>query len=312
MVDQWGRERAVEVTALVARALPDEELSVDELLGVCWDDPAPDDAGDPVGTVLVVADGETPVGVAVAVVRSLGEGPDPVRLAWLKLIAVDPDHRRRGIGHELLAAVEAWAWEQGASELHLAGSPPFYLWPGVDATATEMLCLVESRGYRDIGSDVNMALGTAFRADPPDGITTRRVVHDRDVAMVDQLVMAHWPEWLDETHRAVEHGCCHGAFVTDDVDDDDDGGDPSERAVGFACHSVNRAGWLGPMGTDPSLRQGGVGSALLGQVCRDLQIAEFDATEICWVGPARFYAKNGATISRVFRRYRLRRSEPSA
>jgi hypothetical protein len=61
------------------------------------------------------------------------------------------------------------------------------------------------------------------------------------------------------------------------------------------------------MGTDPGLRQGGVGSALLGQVCRDLQVAEYDTTEICWVGPVRFYAKNGATVSRVFRQYRLRR-----
>jgi hypothetical protein len=46
-------------------------------------------------------------------------------------------------------------------------------------------------------------------------------------------------------------------------------------------------------------------------VCRDLQIAEFDATEISWVGPARFYAKKGATISRVFRRFRLRRPDPT-
>jgi mycothiol synthase len=303
VVEEWGRERAGDVTALVAAAMPEEELSVDELLGVCWDDPGPDDPGDPVGTVLVVAEGDLPLGVAVAIARSLGDGANPVRLAWLKLIAVHPDHRRQGIGHALLAAVESWAWEQGASELHLAGSPPFYLWPGVDATATEMLCLVESRGYRDIGSDVNMALGTDFRADPPDGVTTRRVVQDVDVARIDDLVGANWPEWLDETHRAIEHGCCHGAFVTGD--------DGTERAIGFACHSVNRAAWLGPMGTDPSLQQGGVGSALLAQVCRDLRIAEFDATEISWVGPARFYAKNGATISRVFRRYRLRRPAPS-
>lgn len=334
MIEAWGRERAVEVTALVARAMPDEDLTVDELLAVCWDDPAPDDPGDPVGVVLVaVGDGDgdgdaggdggaAPIGVAAAIVRSLGAGDDGeggVRLAWLKLIAVDPDHRRRGAGHELLAAVEAWAWEHGASELHLAGSPPFYLWPGVDAMATEMLCLVESRGYRDIGSDVNMALSTAFRADPPEGVTIRRVVHDDDLARLDELVGAHWPEWLDEMHRAVEHGCCHGAFLADAASggregegggEGGGGGVGGERAVGFACHSVNRAGWLGPMGTDPGLQQGGVGSALLGQVCRDLHIAEFDATEISWVGPARFYAKNGATISRVFRRYRLRRPVP--
>jgi GNAT superfamily N-acetyltransferase len=305
VVEEWGRDRAVDVAALVAAAMPAEELSVDELLGVCWDDPGPDDAGAAVGVVLVATDGDQPLGVAVAIARSLGDGADPVRLAWLKLIAVHPDHRRTGIGHELLGAIENWAWEQGATELHLAGSPPFYLWPGVDATATEMLCLVESRGYRDIGSDVNMALTTAFRVDAPDGVVIRRVVEDVDVARIDALVGEHWPEWLDETHRAIEHGCCHGAFTPGA----DGGGD--DQAVGFACHSVNRAAWLGPMGTDPSLQQGGVGSALLAQVCRDLQIAEFDETEISWVGPARFYAKNGARISRVFRRYRLRRPDPA-
>lgn len=298
-IEGWGRERAGEVALLVAEAMPAEELSVDELLACCWDDPAPDGAGDGVGTVLVAVDDGRPVGVAAAVVRSIGDAPDAVRLAWLKLIAVRPDDRRQGVGHALLDAVERFAWDHGASELHLAGSPPFYLWPGIDATATEMLCMVESRGYREAGSDVNMALTTTFQAAAPDGVALRRVVDDVDIDRLDELVSAHWPEWLDEMHRAVEHGCCHGAFV-----DDGDGG---ERAVGFVCHSVSRAAWLGPMGTDPSQQQGGVGSALLAQVCRDLRIAEFDATEICWVGPARFYAKNGATISRVFRRYRHRR-----
>jgi mycothiol synthase len=304
-IERWGRERASDVAGLVAAAMPAEELSVDELLACCWDDPAPgdgtDDGPDPVGSVFVATDGDRPIGVAAAIVRSIGDGSQRVRLAWLKILAVHPDDRRRGVGHALLDAVERFAWDEGAAELHLAGSPPFYLWPGVDATATEMLCLVESRGYREAGSDVNMALTTAFHVDAPEGVTVRRAVDDIDVARVDALVSAHWPEWLDETHRAIEHGCCHGAFVPGEGDDA--GG---ERAVGFACHSVNRAAWLGPMGTDPDLQQGGVGSALLAQVCRDLRIAEFDTTEICWVGPARFYAKNGARISRVFRRYVIR------
>lgn len=300
-IETWSRGRSRDLAALLERAMPDEELSADELLTVCWDDPDAAGPGEPAGVVLArVDDDGTPLGAAAAVVRSLGDDDAAVRVAWLKLIAVDPDARRRGIGHELLAAVEAWAWAQGATELHLAGSPPFYLWPGVDATATEMLCLVESRGYANVGSDVNMALGTGFRSETPDGVELRRVITDADVVAVESLLAAHWPEWLDEARRAVEHGCCHGAFT---AGDDPEGA----RAVGFVCHSVSRAGWLGPMGTDPDLRQGGVGSALLAQACRDLRIAEFDTTEICWVGPARFYAKNGATVSRVFRRYRLRR-----
>jgi hypothetical protein len=45
----------------------------------------------------------------------------------------------------------------------------------------------------------------------------------------------------------------------------------------------------------------GIGSALLGELCRDLMVAGHTDAEICWVGPARFYAKAaGATVSRVF------------
>jgi len=301
--ETWSRDRSRDLAMLLERAMPDEELSEDELLACCWDDPDPAESGDPAGVVLARIDDDATDevrGAVAAVVRSFGTEPDRVRLAWVKLIAVDPAARRGGVGHELLAAIEAWAWDQGATELHLAGSAPFYLWPGVDAAATEMLCLVESRGYKNVGSDVNMALGTGFRSAPPEGVVLRRVITDDDVVAIEALLATHWPEWLDEARRAIEHGCCHGAFYAPD-----EPGGP--RAVGFACHSVSRAGWLGPMGTDPGLQQGGVGSALLGQVCRDLQIAEFATTEICWVGPARFYAKNGATVSRVFRQYRLRR-----
>ena len=70
--------------------------------------------------------------------------------------------------------------------------------------------------------------------------------------------------------------------------------------MGFACHSVNRAGWIGPMATAPRVRGRGVGLALLGAVCRDLDAAELDEAEIAWVGPDAFYEKAGATLSRRF------------
>lgn len=312
-MDLWGADRADALTRLVGAALPDEQLSRDELLSVCWEDPGPE-RPDEVGAVLGTPAGD---GAVAVVIRSIGRdgarGEEPVRLAFVKLLVVHPDARRRGTGHALLEAAEQWAWAHGAAELHLAGSAPFYLWPGVDATATEMLCLAESRGYAPTGSDLNMALATDHRAPTPDGVTIRRVMHDADVVLLDRLLEANWPEWIPETHRAIEQGCCLAAFVPDPGGDgplrtaDPGPDDVPERAIGFACHSVNRAGWLGPMGTDPRRRTGGVGTALLGQVCRDLMIADFTHTEISWVGPIRFYAKAGATVSRVFRRYRLRR-----
>jgi GNAT superfamily N-acetyltransferase len=300
-ITTWDRSHAGALAALVEAALPGEELSEDELLAVCFDDPGsdPDRPGRP-GEAAIVLATEDGTGAAVAVIRAWGE-PDALhKVAFVKLLVVHPDHRRRGHGHALLAAVERWAWHEGAAELQLAGSAPFYLWPGVDATATEMLCLAEARGYRPFSSDVNMALPTTFRADAPEGTVVRRVISDADVHLVQDLVEAHWPEWWPETERAIEHGCCHAVFA-----EDADG----SRAIGFGCHSVNRAGWLGPMGTDPEQRAAGVGQALLGQICRDLMIAEYAHTEISWVGPVRFYAKSGATVSRVFRAYRLRRPD---
>lgn len=316
-IEAWDRSRAGELTELVTRALPDEDLSHDELLMVCWDDPTPDAPAGEVGAVLGTApapDGADAAGAVVVVTRVWGEAPDRVVVAYVKLVVVDPPARRQGLGHALLAAAEQWAWAQGATELHLTGSAPFYLWPGVDATNTDLLALAEARGYRPTGSDVNMALPTTFRADPPAGVVVRRVIADADVAAVRALVLEHWPEWWAETERAIEHGCCHGAFVDPDADAGPGAapGAPARapEAIGFCCHSVNRAGWLGPMGTDPDRRAGGVGAALLGQVCRDLMIAEFPATEISWVGPIRFYGKQGATVSRVFRHYRLRAPQP--
>ena len=44
-------------------------------------------------------------------------------------------------------------------------------------------------------------------------------------------------------------------------------------AVGFASHSVDRAGWLGPMGTAAAHRRRGIGAALRRAVARDLTVA---------------------------------------
>ena len=78
------------------------------------------------------------------------------------------------------------------------------------------------------------------------------------------------------------------------------------RTIGFACHSVNRAAWIGPMATDPTLQHGGVGSAVLAALCADLEDRGFDAGEISWVSNLRFYGKCSARISRVFLGGRLR------
>lgn len=57
------------------------------------------------------------VGFAEASLRNYAEGAPPGPTAYLEGIWVEPERRRRGVGRALLAAVEAWAIEQGSSWL---------------------------------------------------------------------------------------------------------------------------------------------------------------------------------------------------
>jgi GNAT superfamily N-acetyltransferase len=298
-VDQWGRDRVDDLVRLTDAAMPSEGLSRDELLACCWDDPGavlaagrsngsdrsrPADGRD---GATVVFDGTA--GAAAAVVRRSGDRA----VGFVKLLAVHPGARRLGHGLALLRAVEDWAWDEGASELHLAGSAPFYLWPGIDVRATAMQCLVEVAGYEQTGVAFDMSLPTTFRRPIPEVVDIRRVLDEGDVGSVDALVDREWPEWLAEQRRASEQGTCLAAF-------DRTTGAP----VAFACHSVNRAGWFGPTATTTDHRHQGIGHALLSEVCRDLMVAGYADVEIAWIGPFGFYARAGGAMSRVFRTFR--------
>ncbi len=76
--------------------------------------------------------------------------------------------------------------------------------------------------------------------------------------------------------------------------------------LGFACWSVTRQGWFGPMATRPDLREGrnrrGVGTGTLAVALAGLAAEGRDRADISWVGPERFYARvAGAQTYRAFR-----------
>lgn len=280
-ITELARAQVGDLFALVDEALPAERFTTDELLAGCYDDP---------GVVLWLPDGS---GAVSAVTRSFdGE----VVIGWVRLVAVAPDARRHGRGRALLAAAEDWLFDRGATEVQLGGAAPFYFWPGVPGDALEMLCLAEAARYDPVGGEVNMSIPTTFRSPVPDGVVVRRVVDEPDADAVVRFTDERWPWWVDELRRGIEQGGCHAAF------------DAADRSVvGFACHSVNRAAWVGPMGTDGATRGRGIGHALLGALCTDLMTANARDAEISWVGPVRFYAKAGARVSRMFRSYRKRK-----
>lgn len=276
-------EQAGDVAAVVAEALPEERLTSAELIACLWDDTAPT-------LVLGSAAGDA---VAAAVVRDTPLG----RYAAIQLLAVAPLARRQGRATALLEHLHGWAFdEHEVAMVSAGGGSPFYLWPGIDAFSTPALCLFERLGYEPSGIALNMSYASTHRAAPPPGLTLSRPEDPAAVSAALDFVSSHWPHWAAETGRALDRGSCVVAV------------DSVGAVAGFACHSVNRAGWLGPMGTDPVRRHGGLGTALLGAIAEQVQVSGLGAVEISWLGPVGFYANAaGASVSRVFQSMRLYR-----
>jgi predicted N-acetyltransferase YhbS len=254
------------LAALCANSFPAERLSVDEIATCCF---GPD--------TVVLGDEQ---GAVVLTVKEFG----PHVTAWIVLLAVNPERQGQGRGRDLVEAAATRARELGAADLHLGNVAPRYVWPGVDFTFTRALTLFEAAAFEPYGAECNMAIDTAFRALLPGRVEVTREVGDDAIA----LARHDFPNWADEVARAVERGTCFAAR--------DEAG-----VIGFACHSVNRRHWIGPMATSADRRRGGVGNALLAAVCEDIAAAGTGTAEIAWVGPVGFYARAGARVSRVFR-----------
>ena len=272
MVETWGRGDADRILAVVAGAMPGENLQDEDIVANLFEDP------DPVR--VIGAPGGA--GFVAGVLRGT--------VAHVQLLAVQPGAQRQGVGSALVEAFEQWAvGDVGATAVVIGAGAPFYLFAGVDVRATPALCLFESLGYRPRGAELNLSFPSRFRAPAPPGVAITRVLEEEDAVAAVDFVRRHWANWVPELQRGIEHGACHIARLDGDV-------------VGFGCHSVNRLAWLGPIGTDPQRRSGGVGTALLSVIAKDVMAAGIESVEVSWIGPIGFYAKAAeASVSRVFR-----------
>ena len=211
--------------------------------------------------------------------------------AHIRLLAVDPSARRRGLGHALVQGAEDWAAAAGHRSLVTGADPPYFLWPGVPSAETALVCLFERRHYSRSETNFNMEVDLRAIPDDPGG---HRLAGIADTAELDEWMATHWSNWRLEVLRALEKG---NLVIARE-------GGASGPLRAFCAFEVNRRGVLGPVAVRPDLMGRGAGKGVLLGALHELRRRGAQRVAVLWVGPVVPYAAVGGRVSDVFFVYR--------
>jgi len=240
------------------------------------------------GTTLVAWDGERPAGVIAMAGR------------WIKLFAVDPEKRGRGVGATLLDLARTWVRTRGGGgRLRFMDHPGNYLSPGLDVREEAGRAWIERHDFKLCSENVNLRVPlvgnpkvTADRARELSdrarvaGYEVRRVGKRERELLTRMAAEAFAPAWAYEVGRAIDQDPPSVFAAWKD-------GQP----VAFAAHDANNSGlgWFGPAGTLTAHRGHGLGEALLLQCLLDVRDKP-EGGVIAWIGPREFYEKAAGAV----------------
>ena len=268
---------------------------------------------DPAG--LIVA--ETGTGEVIGfvhTVRGTGIGVDPAG-GYITLGCVHPDHRRRGVGTELLRRAIAHLRTHGAAWVNYSAYPPAYFLPGLDSDAyPEAARLFEGHGFRRLYTAAAMAIDLNAYATPPEirDLITRRESegYQFGTATPDDLpevitfaATRLAPDWGQAVRDSMlRHGRRDRVLVARH---------PDGPVVGFATYGAYRGlrERFGPYGVDENCRGTGLGKILLHQTLTRMRAEGAHSAWFLWTGEAspagRLYLATGFHVTRRFDVLRL-------
>jgi GNAT superfamily N-acetyltransferase len=216
---------------------------------------------------------------------------------WLRLLVVDRDARRQGLGSRLLED----------SVAVIAAEPGNYFTPGVPLADEGARAFFRTRGFREGAVTWNLDV-ELVESDPschPSPSTRLRMTEQRDVAdgvrrpshdeaerVLAFVERAFGRIWRFEAAKAFEREV-PPAFIAEE----------EGEITGFAVHDVNNRGlgWFGPTGVDPGMRGRGVGGRLLLASLADLRRLGYARAIIPWTDALEFYRKTaGANPAQQF------------
>jgi mycothiol synthase len=211
----------------------------------------------------------------------------------VRLLAVEPGARGRGVGTALLVHADSVLRSGGVTTARAVGQPGNFLAPGVDERDAETVGWLVRRGWI-ASAHHNVNLLVALRGNPrlgradelrrrveADGYTLRRGDAGDAQTMAAAVARDFGGSWPFEIAQAARPpSTLYLALRGDDL-------------AGFAVHDGNNRGlgWFGPAGTWPAHRGRGVGEALL-HTCLEAVAADHDVCEVAWIGPRDFYERS--------------------
>ena len=215
---------------------------------------------------------------AVAEEKCFGEGiagPPTVRIfgdflgasvtcgKWLRILLVDRDARRQGIGSALLSDANAQV---------IFAEPGNYFTPGVLATDAGALAFFHKHGYAEKTRTWN--LEADLTSLPP---RNRATAQPRNRTL--DFIEHHFGKiWRFESSRAV-------GIVTREQ---------NNEITGFAAYEANNRGLgtFGPTGVAKPMRGRGIGRELLIDALAGLRALGYDKAIIPWTDAIEFYRKS--------------------
>ncbi|CAN5724253.1 hypothetical protein BH11MYX1_BH11MYX1_24560 [soil metagenome] len=231
-------------------------------------------------------EGEALVGVAAICAR------------YLRVLAVVPNARGRGVGTELLRVCEAAARGAGEPRLRALDQPGNYLAPGIDVRNEEVIGWLAKRGWiRDGEPRANVQVAvrdnarvTRARAEALADVVRARGYEVRrarvgETSLLEAVAGEFGGAWPFEVAAALHDPVGVHVAVKDGA------------YCAFAAHDGNNRGLgcFGPTGTWPAHRGKGIGEALLVACLVDVA-DQHERCEVAWIGPRPFYEKAAGIV----------------
>jgi ribosomal protein S18 acetylase RimI-like enzyme len=262
---------------------------------------------DPNGCMLAWEDKKL-LGFMLGMTRKfqLEDGVPDFDRSWITLAAVDEGYRRRGIGTELLRAVEKHLQSKNVKSVWVSSYAPNYFIPGIDVNAyPAALEFFKKNGYAEIYRPLSMDSNLVHLETPEWVKEKERLLEEQGVVLetyqpwhtlplldfMKQHFAGDWQRYIRETMTKISLA----QVASDQVFVAHENG----KVLGFCQHEGER---FGPFGVDPSERGRGIGVALLLKCLHSMRAKGWHNAWFLWTDDkvAKLYAEAGFKESRRF------------